>query len=52
MVIAAMVLSVITAGMMAFVGKTGGQIRHSELRSQIGITPTEQNIQKESGDKD
>ena len=50
LVIAAMVLSLITAGMMSYVGKTGGQIRHSELRSQSPGTPAVQNTLQESGD--
>jgi uncharacterized membrane protein len=51
LVIAALVLSLITAGWMAYVGKTGGQIRHSELSAQPLGTPSNQDDQKESGDK-
>jgi uncharacterized membrane protein len=50
--IAALALSLIAAGWLAYVGKTGGQIRHSELRSQSLGTPAGQDIQKESGDDD
>jgi uncharacterized membrane protein len=52
LVIVALILSLVTAGWMGYVGKTGGQIRHSELRSQPSGTPVGQDIQKESGDKD
>jgi uncharacterized membrane protein len=52
LVIAALALSLIAAGWMAYVGKTGGQIRHSELRSQSSGIPAGQYMQKESVDKD
>ncbi|MFZ4705295.1 MAG: hypothetical protein ACOYMF_04740 [Bacteroidales bacterium] len=52
LVIAAFALSLLAAGWMAYVAKTGGQIRHSELRSQTSGIPAGQEMQKESDDKD
>ena len=48
LVIAAMALSLLTAGMMSYVGKTGGQIRHSELRNQSAGTPAGQDTLQKS----
>lgn len=52
LVIVAMVLSLITAGTMSFVGKTGGQIRHTELNGQSAVTPAGNNAQQEPGNND
>jgi len=52
LVIAALVLSFLTAGWLAYVGKTGGQIRHSELRSISSGIHAGQDIQKESSKED
>lgn len=51
-VIAAIALSLITTGMMAYVARTGGQIRHSELRPGTAVTPSGQDIQPQSEDND
>lgn len=50
MVIAAMALSLITAGAMSFVGKTGGQIRHTELSGQPAETHSGKETQQEPVD--
>lgn len=46
LVIAAMILSFITAGMMAYVARTGGRINHIELRSKTAETPAVQDSLK------
>lgn len=52
MVIAAMALSFITAGMMTYVGKTGGRIRHTELRNNSSLTLSGQESLRESSKND
>jgi len=52
LVIAALALSLLASVWLAYVAKTGGKIRHSELSSQSTVTPSVQDTQKESGDND
>jgi uncharacterized membrane protein len=52
LVIAALALSLIASGWLAYVAKTGGRINHVELRSQHSGIHSGQNIQKESGEED
>jgi uncharacterized membrane protein len=52
LVIAALALSLIASGWLAYVAKTGGRIHHVELSSQALGNPSGQDIQKESGDDD
>jgi hypothetical protein len=52
LVIAAFALSLITAGWLGYVAKTGGRIHHVELRSDAPGNPSGQDMKKESGNDD
>jgi uncharacterized membrane protein len=52
LVIAAFVLSLIAAGWLAYVAKTGGRIHHVELRSDDPVNNSGQDMKKESGNDD
>jgi hypothetical protein len=46
-------LSLIVMGMMAWVGLTGGEIRHTEIRKAgVSVSPSAQDIQQENEDED